>query len=101
MILGVSCSDKLSKTNLQSMGGLQRVEVMIMRRRLRWLGLVKRMKDCRLPKCLLVCKLLSGKRSVGGQKRSWNNVPLKDLNRCDLWRIGRRQCRIRMLGDAS
>ena len=63
------------------MGGLERVEVMVMRRRLRWLDHVERMKDSCLPKCLLVCRPASGKRSVGGQMENWK--------RCDLleeWR---------------
>ena len=45
MILGVSRWDRLRNTNLRSMGGLERVEVMVMRRRLRWLGHVERMDD--------------------------------------------------------
>ena len=27
---------------------------------------------------------VSGKRSAGGQKRKWNDVPMGDLKRCDL-----------------
>ena len=49
-------------------------EVMVMRRRLRWLGHMETMDISRLPKCLLVSQLLSGKRSVGGQKRRWNDL---------------------------
>ena len=48
------------------------------------MGLVERMKDCRLPKRLLVCKPVSGKSSAGGQKRRWNDVLMEDLKRCDL-----------------
>ena len=67
------------------MAGIERVEVMVMRRRLRWLGHVERMDDTRLPKCLLVCKPQDGKRSVGGQKRRWNDLVLRDLKRCGLF----------------
>ena len=77
--MGVSHWDKLRNTQLRSMGGLERVEVMIMRRRLRWLGHVQRMKDCRLPKCLVVCKPVIGKSSAGGQKRRWNDVLMGEL----------------------
>ena len=38
------------------MAGVERVEVMLMRRRLRWLGHVARMEETCIPKCLLVSK---------------------------------------------
>ena len=62
---------------------------MILQRRLRWLGHTERMKDSLLPKCLLVCRPAGGKRSVGGQKRRWNEVVKDYLKKCDLladWR---------------
>ena len=66
VILGVTRWDKKRNTELRSMAGIERVEVMVMRRRLRWLGHVERMADSRIPKGLLVCRPLVGKRSVGG-----------------------------------
>ena len=60
-----------------------------MRRRLRWLGHLVRMDSTRLPKQLLVCRPLCGKRSVGGQRRRWNDLVMCDLKNCDLladWR---------------
>ena len=89
VILGVTRWEKKRNTELCSMAGIERVEVMVMRRRLRWLGHVERMDDTRLPKCLLVCKPQDGKRSAGGQKRRWNDLVLWDLKRCGLlpdWR---------------
>ena len=71
------------------MAGIERVDVMIMRRRLRWLGHLERLDDTRIPKRLLVCCPLGGKRSVGGQKMRWCDVIVRDLKRCDLvpdWR---------------
>ena len=47
------------------------------------------MADSRIPKGLLVCRPLVGKRSVGGQKRRWNDLVVLDLKKCDLipdWR---------------
>ena len=38
------------------LGGLERVEEMIMRRKLRCLGYLERMEDSHLPKSLLVCR---------------------------------------------
>ena len=89
VILGVTRWDKKRNTELRSMAGIERVEVMVMRRRLRWLGHVERMADSRIPKGLLVCRPLVGKRSVGGQKRRWNDLVILDLKKCDLipdWR---------------
>ena len=54
VILGVTRWDKKWNTELRSMAGIERVEVMVMRRRLRWLGHVERMADSRIPKGLLV-----------------------------------------------
>ena len=54
VILRVSRWDQKRNTELRSLGDLERVEVMIMRRRLRWLGHVESMKDTCLPWCLLI-----------------------------------------------
>ena len=62
---------------------------MILQRRLCWLGYTERIKDFLLPKCLLLCRPAGGERSVGGQKRRWNEVVKDDLKKCDLiadWR---------------
>ena len=84
VILGESQWDKKRNSELQSLGGLERVEVMVMRRRLRWLGHMERMGISHLPKCLLVSRPLSGKRSVSGQKRRWNDVVVNDRKRGEL-----------------
>ena len=73
------------------MAGLERVELMLMRRRLRWLGHAARMEETRIPKCLLVSKLARGKRSVGGQKRRWNDVLVCDLKNCEVYSNWREQ----------
>ena len=67
------------------MTGLERVEGMLMKRRLRWLGHVARMEETRIPKCLLTCKPDRRKRSVGGQKRQWIDVIVGDLKKCELY----------------
>ena len=74
----------MRNTELRSLAGQERVEIMLMRRRLRWLGHVQRMEGCRLPKCLLMCKPAKGRRSVGGQKKRWSDMMMEDLKRCDL-----------------
>ena len=57
------------------------MEVMMMKRRLRWLGHLARMEEIHIPKCLLVSKPAGGKRSVGGQKRGWNDMMVNDLKK--------------------
>ena len=50
---------------------------------------MERMDTSRIPKCLLVSRPVRGKRSVGGQKKRWNDVVVSDLKRGDLledWR---------------
>ena len=91
VILGVSRWEQKRNTELRAMAGLERVEVMLMRRRLRWLGHVARMEGNRIPKCLLVCKPFGGKRSAGGQKRRWNDVIVEDLKKCELYPNWREQ----------
>ena len=78
----------MRNTQLRSLGGLNRVQVMVMRRWLCWLGHLEK-KNSRLPKCLLVCRPASGKLSVGGQRRSWNDLVRSDLQKCNMlvnWR---------------
>ena len=63
VILGVTRWDQKRNTELRAATGLERVEVMLMRRRLRWLGHVAKIGETHIPKCLLVSKLARGKRS--------------------------------------
>ena len=65
VILGVSRWDQKRNTELRVMAGIKRVEVFVMRRRLRWLGHLEWMNYSRLPKCLLMCHPQVGKRLVG------------------------------------
>ena len=52
-----------------------------------------------LPRCLLICKLVHGKRSVGGQKRRWNDELVGDMKSCDLLDDWREIARDRVPGD--
>ena len=95
VILGVTRWDQKRNTELRAAAGLERVEVMLMRRRLRWLGHVARMEETCIPKCLVVSKLARGKHSVGGQKRRWNDVIVCDLKKCDVYSNWREQAQDR------
>ena len=87
VILGVSVRDRRRNTELRA-GGLQRVEVILLRRRLKWLGHVARMDSTCIPKCMLVCKPEGGKRLPGGQKRRWTDAVVADLSDVSVIWIG-------------
>ena len=66
-ILGVSLWDGKRDTSIREMANLQRIYTMLTQRRLRLLGHILRMDECRLPRKLLVCASPQGRRSVGSQ----------------------------------
>ena len=69
IILGVTRWDEKRNTDLRVAAGLERVEVVMLKRRLRWLGHVAWMEEICIHKCLLVCKPAGSRHPVGGQKR--------------------------------
>ena len=81
--------DKTRYTDLRHHADIDRVETMIQRRRLRWLGHVQRMEYSRLPKQMLVSKIEDGKRLQKRQKQRWHNIMNADLKSLDMvstWR---------------
>ena len=79
----------MRNTQLQNKANIDRVDVMIQKRRLQWLGHVKRMHDDRLPKKLLVSKIRDGKRHQKGQKQRWHDLihaDLKEVNMVTSWK---------------
>ena len=56
------------------------------------MGFVARMKDTRLPKCVMFGELIEGGGCVGGQGEKWIGCRLDDLRgfgiNADLWMIG-------------
>ena len=71
MILGVSMWDERRNAELRAEADLERVEVMLIRRKLWWLGRVARMSNNRILKYMLVCtcKPEGGKHVPGGVKK--------------------------------
>ena len=61
-IFGLSLFDKIRNKELRHRADIDRVETMLQRRRLRWLGHAQKMDNSRLPKNLLVSKIGDGKR---------------------------------------
>ena len=89
IIPGFSLWEKIKNTQLLHKANIDRVDVLIQKRRLQWLGHVKRMHDDRLPKKLLVSKIRDGKRLQGGQKQRCHDLihaDLKEVNKVTSWK---------------
>ena len=70
----MSLWDGKKDTSIRKIANLQRISTMLTQRRLRLLGHILRMDECRLPRKLLVCASPQGRRSVGGQRMRWNDL---------------------------
>ena len=68
-ITGTSLWKIIRNTQLWNKANIDRVDVMIQKKRLQWLGHVERMHDDRLPKKILVSKIMDGNRHQRGQKQ--------------------------------
>ena len=83
----------MKNTQLRNLTKIERVNVLIQKRRLQWLGHVERKSDERLQKKLLVSKIMNGKRCRGGQKQRWHDLihaDSKQLNMVAGWRTAAR-----------
>ena len=88
-ILGLSLFDKIRNTEIRNRANIERIETLLRRRRLRWLGHIQRTENSRLPKQLVVSKIKEGKRLHGKQKQRWHdvvNADLKSLDMVSTWR---------------
>ena len=83
IITETSLWDKLRNTQLRCKSKIERVDVMIQRRRLQWLGHLKRMENSKLQKKLMVSKIAEGSRSQGNQKR-WHDLIYTDLKKLNI-----------------
>ena len=72
IITGTSLWEKIRNTQLRSSSNIDRVEVMIQKRRLKWLG------------HLLISKIADGKRHQGGQKQRWHDLVQSDLKKLNI-----------------
>ena len=82
-ILGITWQDKVPNTSVLERTGMTALTTIIKHRRLRWLGHVTRMSDCRLPKSILYGELETGNRGRGRPKLRFRDVckqDMKDLN---------------------
>ena len=69
----ISYLDTLLKTGSES------IEATLRRRRILFAGFVARMKDTRLPKCVMFGEMMRGAACVGGQEKEWIGCFLDDF----------------------
>ena len=71
--------------------GSESIEAIMRKRRILFVGSVARMKDTRLPKCVMFGELVGGIVCSGGQEKEWMGCLLGDLRafgiKSDQWTI--------------
>ena len=83
-ILGMSWQDKLTNGDVLSRAGLPSMYTLLIRRRLRWLGHVRRMEDGRIPKDILYGELALRRRTTGHPHLRYIDVCVRDMKAVDL-----------------
>jgi len=79
-LLGITWKDKVCNEDIQNQTKLQRMDLIIKERRLRWLGHVLRMKDDRIPKQATRWQMDSCTRRRAGRPRlNWIDTVTRDL----------------------
>ncbi len=81
--LRIKWQDKTPDTEVLDQAGISSIHSLLQQAQIRWTGHVVRMTDSRLPKQLLYGELCEDKRSVGGQKKRYEDcikASLQDLN---------------------
>ena len=78
-ILGISWLDKVTNADVLSRAGLPSMYTLFRQCRLRWLGHVCRMDDCRIPKYILYGELALGRRKTGHSHLRYKFVCVRDM----------------------
>ena len=78
IVLGTRLTDRISKSRFYEKCGSIPLSRAIMKERLRWLGLVLRMKDDRLPKIVLFGQPSGATRKAGRPRLGWEDIINKD-----------------------
>ena len=82
-LLNIKWQDRIPDTEVLKRAGMQSVHTLLKLAQLRWIGIVTRISDERLPKKILYGELQTGKRSHGGQKKRYKDTlkaSLKDFS---------------------
>jgi len=88
-ILGVVWRDKVSNELVRQQTGMVKLEEILAKRRLTWLGHVHRMDDNRFTKQALKWSPKDGKRKRGRPRKNWKATVLEDLKKLNMdWQAG-------------
>ena len=77
--MSIKWQDMIPDKEVPTRAGTPSIHTLLQKAQVRWAGHVTRMPDDRLPKQLLYGELCYGKRSVGGQKKRFNDTLKKTL----------------------
>jgi len=79
LYLSILLKDKVRNEDIQNQTKLQRMDLIIKERRLRWLGHVLRMEDDRIPKQATRWQMDSCTRRAGRPRSNWIDTVSRDL----------------------
>ena len=80
-ILGIKWQDKVTNIHVLEESGMLSIHSHLIKRRLRWIGHVRRMQDGRIPKDVMFGQLKEGKRKRGRPKLRYTDVVKRDLHK--------------------
>ena len=83
-ILGVSWRDMVRNEEIRQRTGLERLEDILSKRRLRWFGHVQRMDDGRITKQALNWSPKDGRRKRGRPRKNWRKTVMEDLQKIEM-----------------
>jgi len=86
--MGISWKDKVSNEMVRAQTQLEKIDLIIKERRLRWLGHVMRMDDNRLPRQAVHWDISGSKRKPGRPRKNWIDTIQQDLKSIDMtWQV--------------
>ena len=78
-LLGIIWKDKIRNEEIRKKTGLHKLELIIKKGRLRWLGHVLRTVESRIPRQAIQWELSSYKRKSGRPRKNWMDIVRRDL----------------------
>ena len=83
-MMKISWMDMIPHIDILRRASSLSIENLILQRRLRWAGHVRRMPEHRLPRQVFYGEFSTGHRSVGGQKKRYKDQLSKSLRSCGI-----------------